>query len=78
MSDRKPLHDYGHSRAVLIGTSDYKYLPPVPAAANSLKRITKVLTSDLCGWPLGRVSVFSNEPGPGDLPDRLITLFEGN
>ena len=76
MTNRPPLHDYRNSRAVLIGISNYKYLPPVPAAANSLERMANILTSDLCGWPRERVSLFSNELGPGDLPDRLITLFE--
>src|SRR5271166_3611875 len=76
MTSRKPLHDYRRSRAVLIGTSNYMHLPSVPAAANSLERMTSVLTSDLCGWPSDRVSVFSNESGPADLPDRLITFFE--
>ncbi len=76
MTDRTHLHDYKRSRAVLVGTSDYTHLPPVPAAANSLHRMAGMLTSDLCGWPRERISIFSNEPGPGDLPDRLITLFE--
>lgn len=76
MTNRPPLHDYSHSRAVLIGTSNYTHLPPVSAAANSLDRLANVLTSDLCGWPREKISIFRNEPGPADLPDRLITLFE--
>ena len=76
MTDRRPLRDYRRSRAVLIGISDYVQLPPVPAAANSLKRLTGLLAGELCGWPADRISVFSNGFGPGDLPDRLITLFE--
>jgi signal transduction histidine kinase len=76
MSNRTPLHDYRRSKAVLIGTSSYAHLAPLPAAANSLQRMTRLLTSDLCGWPQDRVSVFSDESGPGDLPDRLITTFE--
>ena len=76
MDERPPLHDYSRSRAVLIGTSDYTWLPPVAAAANSLQRMAGVLSSDLCGWPRDKISLFSNETGPGDLPDRLITLLE--
>jgi hypothetical protein len=76
MTNRTPLHDYSHSRAVLIGTSNYTYLPPVPAAVNSLHRVASILTSDLCGWPRKQISIFNNEPRPADLPDRLITLFE--
>ena len=75
MTSKAALHDYRRSRAVLIGTSDYRELQALPAASKSLERITNMLTSDLCGWPRERVSVFSNEPGPGDLPDKLITLF---
>lgn len=73
---REPMRDYGRSRAVLVGTSEYTQLEPVPAAANSLQRMSRILTSKMCGWPPDRLSVFSNEFGPGDLPDRLITLFE--
>ncbi len=77
MSDKKPLRDYKNSRAVLIGTSDYMHLRTVQPAANSLNRMSSLLTSELCGWPKGRVSIIRNEQGPGNLPDRLITLFEG-
>lgn len=76
MNSLKPLHDYTRSRAVLVGTADYTHLQPVPAAANSLERMKGLLTSHLCGWPGDAVSVFRDEPGPGDLPDRLITIFE--
>ena len=70
------MRDYGRSRAVLVGASEYTQLEPVPAAANSLQRMSRMLTSKMCGWPPDRLSVFSNEFGPGDLPDKLITLFE--
>ena len=76
MTNKKPLREYRNSRAVLIGTSDYTHLPTVRAAANSLDRMSNLLTSGLCGWPKGQVSVIRNEQGPGNLPDRLITLFE--
>lgn len=76
MSDKKPIRDYRNSRAVLVGTSDYSHLTSVRAAANSLDRMASLLTSELCGWPRNRLSVIKNEHGPGNLPDRLITLFE--
>jgi len=76
MADRRPLRDYRRSRAVLIGISDYVQLPPVPAAGNSLERMTGLLTGELCGWPSDRISVFRNESGPGELADRIITLFD--
>ncbi len=76
MSDRPPLFDHSRSRAVLIGTWDYEHLTPVPAARHSLDRMFRLLTGPHCGWPEGRVTVISNERGPGDLPDRLFDLFE--
>ena len=75
--DLPPLRDYSRSRAVLIGTWDYTFLEPVPAAAHSLRRIAGLLTGPLCGWPSDRVLVMGNEPGPGDIPDRLITAYNG-
>jgi hypothetical protein len=74
--DRNPLRNYAKSRAVLIGTSGYIHLPSVPAASNSLDRMSGLLASRLCGWPKNRISTIRNERNPGDLPDKLITLFE--
>jgi hypothetical protein len=31
----------------------------------------------ICGRRAARLLVLPNEPGPGDLPDQLITAFEG-
>ena len=76
MRERPPLRDYSRSRAVLVGTWDFVYLNPVPAASNSLNRMRSMLTGPLCGWPEDRIRVLANERGPGDLPDRLITSFE--
>lgn len=67
--------DFSRSRAVLIGTSDYTNLPPVPAAAHSLHRMHGLLTGPLCGWPADRVELILNERAPGDLPDRLVDLY---
>jgi cyclophilin family peptidyl-prolyl cis-trans isomerase len=75
MSDRGALRDYRQSRAVLIGTAEYRYLKDVPAAANSLRRMAGLLTSGLCGWAPDRVTSRLNEPGPGELAGDLITLF---
>src|SRR5271154_1511839 len=76
MTDWPPLHDYSRSRAVVMGTSEYEFLIPVPAVANSMRRMTGMLTGVLCGWPRERLLVIENERHPGDLPDRLITAFE--
>lgn len=59
-----------------MGTWDFANMPPIPAAKNSLDRMVSLLTGPLCGWPRDRLFVIENEPGPGDLPDRLITAFE--
>ncbi|TVZ76574.1 DNA primase catalytic core [Streptomyces sp. BK340] len=51
------------NHAVLIGVSrfDDEAFPPVPAAANSLRDMYKVLTDpNLCGWPVEDVSVIKD------------------
>jgi WD40 repeat protein len=60
-----------------MGTWDYAYLSPIPAAENSVRRMSKLLVDPLCGWPQERLHVLGNERSPGDLADRLITLFDG-
>jgi WD40 repeat protein len=67
--------DYSRSRAVLIGTSKYTDLTAIPAAANSLRRMHRLLTGPLCEWPRNRVEVITDRRQPGDLPDRLIDLY---
>ena len=76
MTSRLPIRDYTHSRAVVVGTWDYDFLPSLPAAGHSLRRMKRLLTGPLCGWPRDRISIFGNRRIPGNLPDRLITLFE--
>jgi hypothetical protein len=76
MPDWPPLRDYSGSRAVVMGTWDYTYLRPVPAAGHSLERMVDLLTGPLCGWPRDKLFAFSNERSPGDLADQLITAFE--
>jgi hypothetical protein len=76
MNDWPPLHDYGRSVAVLMGSWDYSFLGRVPAAEHSLRRMEGLLAGPLCGWPRDRMLVLPNVPSPGDLPDRLITAFD--
>jgi Bacterial Ig-like domain (group 2) len=76
MTDWPPLHDYGHSRAVIMGTWDYAYLQAVPPAENSFRRTVSLLTGPLCSWPEDRLVTLENKHQPGDLADRLITAFE--
>ena len=68
--------DRSRSRAVLIGTSTYSELPGVPAAANSLARMQRLLTGPLCLWPTSQVTLVPDQRLPGDLPDRLIDLYK--
>jgi len=77
MAEQPPLHDYSLSRAVLMGTWDYCSLEPVPAAENSLQRMARLLSGPLCGWPAERLLRFENERSPGEIPDQLITAFDG-
>jgi len=76
VTDWPPLHDYSHSRAVVMGTWNYSFLTPVPAARNSWRRIVSVLTGPLCGWPRDRLLLLDNRRYPGNLPDQLVTAFE--
>jgi WD40 repeat protein len=75
MTDWRPLRDYANSSAVLMGNWDFQYMPPVPAAANSLERMKRMLTGPLCGWPEDRLELIANEATVGDLPDRLVRIF---
>jgi len=75
MRDCPPLHNYSGSRAVLVGTWDYKNLPKVSAAKHSLNRMRALLAGDLCGWPSDRITVIRNQQQPGEMPDRLVELF---
>ena len=76
MSERLPLRDYSQSLAVLIGSWDYAFLDPVPAAEHSLRRMADLLASPWCGWPRDRLVVHPNVSSPGDLPDQIITAFD--
>jgi hypothetical protein len=69
------MPDRSRSRAVLLGTSKYSELVGIPAAANSLARMHRLLTGPLCGWPDSQVTVLANQPTPGDLPDQLIDWY---
>jgi peptide/nickel transport system substrate-binding protein len=66
--------DFSRSRAILIGTANYKdtWFTPLPAAANSLSAMRDVLTDpDLCGWPTERVTLLRD---PTDASRQLQTL----
>lgn len=75
MPGEQALRDHSGSRAVLIGTWDYEYLPSVPAAQHSLERMSDLLTSPVCGWPADRIMTVANRARPGDLYDDLVELY---
>nr|AAZ23092.1 possible protein kinase [Streptomyces fradiae] len=61
------LPDPGSSRVVLVGVSDYEYLEPLPAVAESLMDLTKALRSPrLWGIP-ERHSVMLHNPAGADV-----------
>ena len=61
MTNWPPLLDYGNSFAVVMGTWDYEFLDRVPAAEHSLRRMERLLTGPLCGWPQERMLVLPND-----------------
>ena len=67
--------DRSGSRAVLVGTSRYTELTSVPAAANSLESMRRLLTGPLCAWPEGQVTVIAERERTGELPDDLVEIF---
>jgi uncharacterized RDD family membrane protein YckC len=85
-ANRPALRDYSRSRAVVMGTWEYDYLPGVPTAGssvkrlpaveNSLRRMVGLLTGPQCGWPRDRLLRVENEPDAGRLPNQLISAFE--
>ncbi|MEV6849483.1 hypothetical protein [Actinoplanes sp. NPDC051411] len=58
-----PLPDPDHSRAVLIGTANYRHLEPLPAVARNLESLA-VLLRDPRGWglPAAHLTVVLDPP----------------
>jgi len=66
--------DYSRSRAVLIGNgtfTEHEKIPAVPAPG-CVAAMLDLLTSDLCGWPRDRISLFEDLPNPADLARGLV------
>jgi hypothetical protein len=72
MSKLPVLRDYSRSLAVVMGTWNYAYLRPVPAAEHSMRRMERLLTGPLCGWPQDRLQVLGNVSSPGDLSTFVV------
>ncbi|MCP2096265.1 MULTISPECIES: caspase domain-containing protein [Actinosynnema] len=61
---------------MLIGTWDYEHLPSVPAVRHSMDCMYDLLTGPAIGWPKADVTRIDNPANPGDLADRLMTVFD--
>lgn len=76
---RGPDPLWSDSRAILIGVSVYQdeRFPAVPAAANSLRGMERVLTDPrLCGWPADRVTVIANPSDSRDVAKTIRRLVQ--
>ncbi len=73
---RPAVHDYSRSLAVLLGTWEYTDLPSLGAARNSYRRMTKLLTGPLCGWPPDRLLRLDSNSSPSDIHDQLIRALQ--
>ncbi|MEV0792628.1 caspase family protein [Kribbella sp. NPDC050459] len=69
--------EYGTSRAMLIGVSDYEHsgFSPLPAARNSVTAMQMLLADPaLCGWSQDQITVISNPRSVSELGIRLTEL----
>ncbi|MET9730291.1 protein kinase [Streptomyces sp. NPDC006458] len=85
-----PLPDPERSRAVLIGTAQYRHMPDLPAVANNLYALQRIITDTaLFGLPSDHCAVILDAVTPGevlapvrqaarDAEDTLIVYFAGH
>lgn len=69
--------EYGASRAILVGVSDYEHsgFRPLPAAHNSVTAMQMLLADPaLCGWSQDQITVISNPRSVSELGIRLTEL----
>ena len=69
--------DRSRSLAILVGAFEYPADPELtslPAVANSLDAMEKLLTGELCGWPRERVRVYPNPASSHALLDDIAKL----
>ncbi|MFF9620082.1 protein kinase [Streptomyces griseosporeus] len=78
MSRRDDI-DFGRSRAILLGTSDYRAgfegRRPMPAALRSLEEMRRLLTGP-GEWPAARIDILKNRQGSGRLLQRVTGLLD--
>jgi hypothetical protein len=71
--------DLSRSRAVLIGNSTYRTdsgIPNLPAATLCVAAMTRLLTSDLCGWPADRIQPLVDVPAPHELARQITRAVQ--
>jgi caspase domain-containing protein len=74
--------DFAASRAVLVGTSDYRRLgdsvslPPMPAADRSLTAMRALLTGP-CGWPERRIVEYRNRSNHDPVRTEIAQAVHG-
>ncbi|AWT43414.1 MULTISPECIES: serine/threonine-protein kinase [Streptomyces] len=78
MSPRDDI-DFGRSRAILLGTSDYRAgfegRRPMPAALRSLREMRRLLTGP-GEWPPARITTFKNKQGSGRTLQSIAALLD--
>ncbi|MFF2641808.1 peptidase C14 caspase catalytic subunit p20 [Streptomyces niveus] len=68
--------DYSRSRAVLMGTWNYRDFDNVPAVERSFHRMWELLQDPVCGsWPRDSIKLLGNRPTLGTTHVELIETF---
>ncbi|TDC63148.1 caspase, EACC1-associated type [Streptomyces hainanensis] len=68
--------DHSRSRAVLMGTWNYRDFANVPAAERSFHRMRELLQDPVCGsWPRGSLKLLCDRPTLGTTHVELIETF---
>jgi len=68
------VRDLSRSRAILISNATYRDrdIPNLPGAARCVPAMSKLLTSNLCGWPASRLTALQEVAAPSALAVELI------
>ncbi len=71
--------DLSRSRAILVSNATYldSEIPDLPAAVGCTSAMEAVLTSELCGWPAGRVQSFIDVSAPDEMARHLVKMVKG-
>ena len=71
--------DLSRSRAILISNAFYHDdgIPDLPAAVGCASAMQTLLTSELCGWPAGRLDNLADLSAPDELARHLFEAVNG-